>query len=110
MGGCLAGLVWLAVVVGVVAGCWKMFEKAGQPGWAALIPIYNLVVLCRIAGKPEWWCLLMLIPLVNLVVAIIVIHNVARNFGFGVGMTLLLIFLPFVGYPMLGFGDCQYQG
>ena len=109
MRGCFSGLIWLAVVVVVVASCWKLFEKAGQPGWAALIPIYNLVVLCQIAGKPGWWCLLMLIPLVNIVIGIIVTHNVARNFGFGAGMTLLLIFLPFIGYPIIGFGASEYR-
>src|SRR5208337_4883545 len=102
-------LIELAIIVLVVAAAWKMFEKAGQPGWASLIPIYNMVVLCRVAGKPGWWCILLLIPLVNIIFGIIVIHCISKNFGYGVGMTLLMIFLPFIGYPILGFGDCVYQ-
>jgi hypothetical protein len=109
MGGCFAGLVWLAFLVLIVAAMWKVFEKAGQPGWAALVPIYNLVILCQIAGKPGWWVLLMLIPLVNVVIAAIVAYGLARNFGYAMGMTLLLVFLPFIGYPLLAFGDCEYE-
>jgi hypothetical protein len=102
-------VVWLALVVLIVASLWKTFEKAGQPGWACLIPIYNLVVMCQVAGKPGWWCILLLIPIVNVVVGIIVAHAVSRRFGYGLGMTLLQIFLPFVAFPILGFGDCAYR-
>src|ERR1051326_4433149 len=66
------GIVYLAVIVLLVAAMWKIFVKAGKPGWAAIVPIYNLIVLLEIAGRPLWWFLLMLIPLVNLVMFIIV--------------------------------------
>ena len=56
--GLFMGLVWLALIVLVLAGWWKMFEKAGQPGWAAIIPIYNLYILLKIAGRPGWWLIL----------------------------------------------------
>jgi hypothetical protein len=105
MFGCL---IWLVLAVFIAAAMWRVFEKAEQPGWAALVPIYNLVVLCQIAGRPGWWVILWLIPVVNVVVAAIVAYGVARSFGYGLGMTLLLVFLPFVGYPLLGFGDCTY--
>ncbi|RMF79097.1 MAG: hypothetical protein D6739_11265, partial [Nitrospirae bacterium] len=65
-------LVWLVLFVLLIAGMWKVFAKAGKPGWAAIIPIYNLVVLLEIAGKPVWWIILMLIPVVNFVVALLV--------------------------------------
>lgn len=103
-------IVYLAVFVIIIAGMWKTFQKAGKPGWAAIVPIYNFIVLLEITGKPLWWIILLLIPLVNLVIAIIIYHNVSLSFGHGGGMTALLILLPFVGWPMLGFGDSQYQG
>jgi ABC-type sulfate transport system permease subunit len=102
-------LVWLAVVIVLIAAMWKVFEKAGKPGWAAIIPIYNLVVLCEIAGKPAWWVVLFLIPFVNFIVAILVAIAIAKNFGKGGGFAAGLIFLPFIFYPMLAWGDGQYR-
>jgi hypothetical protein len=102
-------LAFLVLFVIVIAGFWKTFEKAGKPGWASIVPIYNIMVLLEIAGKPMWWIILMLIPLVNLVIAVIVAIAVARNFGKGVGFALGLIFLGFIFYPILGFGDAQYK-
>ena len=102
-------LVWLAIVVLLIAAMWKVFEKAGKPGWAAIVPIYNIVVLCEIAGKPAWWVVLFFIPFVNFIVAILLAINVAKNFGKGGGFAAGLILLPFIFYPMLGFGDAQYD-
>jgi uncharacterized membrane protein YhaH (DUF805 family) len=102
-------VLWLAVVILMIAAMWKIFEKAGKPGWAALVPIYNLVVLCEIAGKPAWWVVLMLIPLVNIVVAIIVVLAVAKNFGKSGGFGIGLLLLGPIFYPMLAWGDAQYQ-
>ena len=102
-------LVWLAVVIVCVAGIWKTFEKAGKPGWACLVPIYNALVLLQIAGKPAWWFLLFLIPFVNLVVAIIVMIEIARRFGKGPGFGIGLAFLGFIFFPILGFGNAQYS-
>jgi hypothetical protein len=103
-------VLFLALVVLAIAGVWKTFEKAGKPGWAAIIPIYNVIVMLQIAGRPLWWILLLLIPIVGIVVAIIVSIDLAKNFGqsaaFGVGLALL----GFVFYPVLGFGDAVYQG
>ena len=93
----------------VIAGCWKMFVKAGQPGWGILIPIYNIYLMIKVAGRPGWWLILMLIPLVNFIVGIIVAADIARNFGKGIGFTLGLIFLGFIFYPILGFGSAQYR-
>ena len=103
------GIVYLAVLVLLVAAMWKIFVKAGKPGWAAIIPIYNLIVLLEIAGRPLWWFLLMLIPLVNFVVFIIVAVDVARKFGKGVGFAIGMLILPFIFYPMLAWGDAQYN-
>ncbi|WP_377715921.1 DUF5684 domain-containing protein [Pseudofulvibacter geojedonensis] len=94
---------------------WKVFEKAQKPGWVAIIPIYNIIVLLEIAKKPTWWLLLYflsIIPLigvlisvtVNIMVGVGVAKNFGKSEGFGVGLGLL----GFVFYPILGFGDAKY--
>jgi hypothetical protein len=88
---------------------WKIFVKAGKPGWAAIVPIYNLIVILEIAGKPIWWFILLLIPFVNIIVLIMVLISFARNFGKGVGFAIGMLILPFIFYPMLAFGDATYQ-
>lgn len=108
--GIIMMLVWLALVIGIIAGIWKVFTKAGKPGWAALIPIYNIVVLLQIVGRPIWWIVLLIIPIVSIVVAIIVSIDMAKSFGKGTGFGIGLALLGFIFYPMLGFGDAKYQG
>lgn len=103
-------IVYLAVLLLIVISMWKIFAKAGKPGWAAIIPIYNLIVLLEIINKPVWWIILLLIPFVNIIFMIIVTHQLSVSFGQGIGTTLLLLFLPFIGYPMLAFGSAQYVG
>ena len=100
----------VAFIVLMIAAVWKVFSKAGQPGWAAIIPIFNFYVMCKVAGRPGWWLLLFLIPFVNLVIAIIVTVDIAKRFGKGVGFAIGMILLPFIFWPILGFGSAQYQG
>lgn len=102
--------VYFIILVVMVAGLWKVFDKAGKPGWAAIIPIYNIIILLDIVGKPTWWIILMLIPFVNFIIAIILCHQLSLSFGQGMGMTILLIILPFVALPVLGFGSAKYSG
>jgi hypothetical protein len=99
-------LIWWILIL--VAG-WKMYVKAGQKGWVSLIPILNILGLLKIVHRPWWWILLMLIPFVNFVVWIILSLDLAKAFGHGVGMALVLIFLTPIGYLVLGFGGSQYQ-
>ena len=108
--GPLFWIIWLAVMILIIAACWKVFTKAGQPGWAAIIPIYNIYVWCKIVGRPGWWVILMIIPFVNFVVAIILSIDLAKSFGKGVGFGLGLAFLGVIFWPILGFGSAQYQG
>lgn len=103
-------IVYLGIIVLQIAAMWKIFEKAGEPGWAAIVPIYNLIVMYKIAGKPIWWILLLLVPIANLVTLIMVVHAISTRFGKDTGFTVGLIFLGFIFYPILGFGDAQYQG
>jgi|HubBroStandDraft_6_1064221.scaffolds.fasta_scaffold106439_2 hypothetical protein len=100
----------LAFVVVVVVGCWKMFEKAGEPGWAAIIPIFNIIVLLKIAGRPVWWVVLYFIPLVNIVATIVVAIDIAKAFGQSAMFGFFLNFLfGGIGYLILGFGNYQYR-
>lgn len=89
---------------------WRIYEKAGKPGWAAIIPIYNTLILLEIVGKPWWWILLMLIPGVNIVIAIWVLNLLSLSFGKGTGFTLGLLFLSLIFYPILAFSNAEYKG
>ena len=106
----IRSLLQLAVIIVMFAGLWQVFTKAGKPGWACLIPIYNIVVLLQIVEKPIWWIILMFIPLVNLVIAFLLQMAMAEKFGKGIGVAVGLFFLPFIFYPWLGFGDASYRG
>jgi len=101
-------LIWVAFLVLMIAAMWKIFAKAGQPGWAAIIPIYNIIVLLKIVGRPLWWIILLIIPLVNLVIALILAFDLAKRFGKGAGFAIGLIILPFIFYPVLAWGDSNY--
>ena len=103
-------LVWLVVIVFYIATGWKIFVKAGEPGWAVLVPIYNIIVLLKIADKPVWWIILFFIPIISLIPAIMVPLAIAEKFGKSVGFGVGLILLGFIFYPILAFGDAQYQG
>ncbi len=109
-GGGLISLIQLAIFILTIVSMWKVFAKADEPGWAIFIPIFNLYVMLKIAGKPWWWLLLFCIPLVNLIIAILATVSFAQNFGKGVGFALGLIFLPFIFYPILAFSDADYVG
>ena len=109
-GGGVSSIVGLLVAVLVIAGMWKVFTKAGKPGWAAIIPIYNTIVLLQIAGKPVWWFLLFFIPIVNIVIAVMVMIAIAKAFGKGTGFALGLLFLSPIFIPILGFSNAQYVG
>ena len=102
-------LLQFAVLVVVVVGMWKVYEKAGKPGWAAIIPVYNIWVLLEMTGKPGWWIVLFFVPIVNVVIAILVTAELAKRFGQGTGFVVGLILLPFVFYPILGFGEARYS-
>jgi hypothetical protein len=109
-GGTATGIIIaLILVVVYVAAYWRIFEKAGQPGWAAIIPIYNIIVLLRVIERPWWWILLFLIPFVDIIVYIIVWNDLSKSFGHGIGFTLGLIFFGFIFILILGFGGSQYQ-
>jgi hypothetical protein len=102
-------VLYIALAVLMIAGWWKIFTKAGKPGWGVLIPFYNLYLMCKIAKRPGWWFILFLIPFVGFVIQLIVMLDIAKRFFktalFGVGLFLL----PFIFGLILGFGDAVYD-
>lgn len=105
---CICGTAFYILVV---IGLWKTFVKAGQPGWAAIIPIYNIYIMLKIIGRPGWWLILFFIPFVNIAIALIVSIDLAKSFGkTAVWGIILLFFFNAIGYLLLGFGDATYQG
>jgi hypothetical protein len=107
--GLVALVTSVVMTLFALAGIGAMFTKAGKPAWAAIVPVYNVVLLLKLAGRPLWWLLLLCIPFVNLFVFLVMSIDVAHNFGkraaFGLGLT----FLGFVFYPLLGFGSAHYR-
>ena len=103
-------IFYIAIMIFMIVVQWKVFEKAGKPGWGCIIPIYNIILMMEIAGRPGWWFLLMLIPGVNIVVDIIVIFDISKAFGKGTGFGFGLLFLPIIFFPILAFGSAEYEG
>jgi hypothetical protein len=108
--GVVGWLFYIAVIAFMLVTMWKVYAKADKPGWASLIPFYNILVMLEIVGKPWWYLLLMFVPVVNIVISIMVTLETAKVFGKGSGFGIGLIFLPFIFYPILAFGDAKYQG
>jgi hypothetical protein len=108
--GAVGIIIYVAIILLMIASAWKVFTKAGKPGWAILIPIYNIIVLLEIVGKPWWWLFLFVIPVVNVVFAIWTYNLLSLSFGKNEGFTVGLIFLSFIFLPILGFGDAKYKG
>ena len=106
----LVGLIGLVIGVLSLVSLWVIFQKAGKPGWAAIIPIYNIVVLLEIIGKPLWWVFMFFIPFVNIVFAFMTYYALGKRFGKSDGFCIGLVLLSFIFLPMLAFGDAKYQG
>lgn len=103
-------LTGLVVFVIMIIAMWKIFEKAGQEGWKAIIPIYNYYILLKIVGKPGWWLVLLLIPGVSLIFLIWTYNMLSKSFGKDEGFTLGMIFFGIIFFPILGFGSAKYLG
>ncbi len=101
-------VIWFAVLVLMIISMWKIYVKAGQPGWASIIPIYNIIVWLQMINKPLWWIVLLFIPFVNFIVIIMMYHELSKVFGKGVGYTIGMIFLGIIFLPMLAFGSAVY--
>ncbi len=102
--------VAVAIMLLMIVSMWRIFSKAGQPGWTSLVPVYNAVVMCWIAGKSGWWLLLLFIPFVNFVAVILLDIALARQFGKSAGFGIGLLLLPLFFLPILAFGSAEYEG
>jgi hypothetical protein len=101
-------VVVLAIAVLMIASMWKLFSKAGKPGWACLVPIYNYVVWLEVIKKPIWWIILLMVPIVNFIIIIIMFVEMAKAYGKSAGFGVGMILLPYIFFPMLAFGDSKY--
>lgn len=105
----VAIIFYVAIIVFMIAAMWKIYTKAGKPGWAAIIPIYNIIVLLDIVKKPWWWLLIILfVPLVNIVFLIWMYNRLSKSFGYDAGFTIGILLLPIIFIPILGFGKAEY--
>jgi len=103
-------IIYLAIGILALAGLWMVFVKMGEPGWKAIIPLYNIYVMLEKVGKPAWWLILFFIPFVNLIAGFLVFQEIAEGFGKGTGFAVGMLLLGFIFFPLLGFGDAQWMG
>ncbi|MEX1003334.1 MAG: DUF5684 domain-containing protein [Crocinitomicaceae bacterium] len=100
-------LLYLLLIIGMI----YTFRKAGKPGWAVFIPIYNIIVMLEIAKKPTWWAIMiLLVPIANIIFAIMTLNGISKNFGKSEGFTVGLVFLGPIFWCILGYGDAKYIG
>ena len=105
----LGALLYLSIITFVIISMWKVFVKAGQPGWACIVPIYNILIMLKIANKPWWWIFMFIIPIANLVFAIMLLHRISLSFGKGGGFTVGLLFLGIIFWGILAFDKSEYK-
>lgn len=103
-------LIWLALLIFMYAALWKVFTKAGKPGWAAIVPVYNAYIMLKIGGKPGWWLVLFLIPVLNIIVIIWMLNMISKSFGKDENFTVGMILMSIIFLPILGFGSARYRG
>ncbi len=98
----------LGIMIVLIAAMWKVFQKAGEPGWASIVPIYNVLVLLKIVGKPMWWIVLFLVPFVNIAMMFIIPFALAKSFNKSGAFAIGLLFLPPIFYSLLAWGNAHY--
>ncbi len=106
----IVSIISLIISIIFVIGEWKAFKKAGKPGWAALIPIYNNIIMLEIADLPLWYLLLYLVPFANIYVIFKTFIEFAQKYGKSTGFGVAMVFFPYIFMPIIGFGSAQYIG
>ncbi|WP_341907650.1 DUF5684 domain-containing protein [Fluviicola taffensis] len=101
-------IIYFGVIALMIISMWKVYEKANKPGWAAIVPVYNLIILLEIAKKPTWWVAMYFVPFANIVFMIMTMNSVSKNFGKDEGFTVGLVLLGVVFWPILAFGSARY--
>lgn len=102
-------VLWLSIVAFAIVSQWKVYEKAGQPGWACIIPFYNILILIKIANKPWWWIFMFFIPIANIVFVIMLLNRISLSFGKSSGFTVGLFFLSIIFWGILAFDKSEYK-
>ena len=106
----IAVIFYLAIIGLMIASMWIIYSKANKPGWAAIVPIYNLIIMLEIAGKPWWWIFLFFIPIANIVFLIMMYNGISKAFGKSEGFTVGLVLLGIIFFPILAFSSATYVG
>ena len=113
VGSVVGSMVWILVELALIAFymycMWRIFVKAGKPGWAAIVPVYNILIELEITRLPWWFIFLMFVPAANFVIAIFILFSMAKVFGKSTAFGFGLLFLGFVFIPILAFGKDQYD-
>ena len=97
-------IFYMAIGILMIISLWKIFTKAGKPGWAAIVPIYNVYIMCEIAEKPWWYILLLLVPFANIYAIVMIYDGISKKFGKSTSFTVGMFFLSFIFFPILAFG------
>lgn len=108
--GIFGTILVLAVFVAVFAGLWKAFQKAGLEGWKAIIPVYNVYLVIKLADLSGWFLLGFFIPFISAIVTFYVYYKFAKNYGQDTLLAVVTGIFPFAGVPIIGFGDARYEG
>ena len=103
-------IVAIAAALVYLVASWRIYTKAGEPGWTAIVPIVSTLYLLKIVGRPFWWFFILLIPFAGMVFGIVALHDLSRSFGHGGWFTTGLLFLPFIFWPVLAFSGARYVG
>ena len=101
-------IIYFGIIALMIISMWKVYEKANKPGWAAIVPVYNLIIMLEIAKKPTWWVAMYFVPFANIVFMIMTMNGVSKNFGKDEGFTVGMVLLGVVFWPILAFGSAQY--
>jgi hypothetical protein len=110
-GSAAAALPGLIIGIFAIVCLWRVFGKAGEPGWYAIIPIWNAIVMLKIAGKPWWWIFLFFIPILNIVLFVMAMLGFGRAFGKGGAFSFFLLFcFQIIGIAIIAFDSSRYVG
>jgi hypothetical protein len=101
-------IFYFALIIFFIIVYWKIYVKAGKPGWGCIVLIYDFILKLQIACRPIWWIFLMLIPVVNIVIAIIILFDIAKAFGKSSGFAIGMLFIPIIFFPILAFDSSEY--
>lgn len=105
-----ASIISLVIFVWMLVCNWKIFTKVDYPGWYSIVPILNVFKLFELANGNGWTMLFMFVPILNVIYGVMTIHRLCKEFGYGIGVTLLYFVMPIVALTILAFGRSEYYG